>query len=247
MLEKDNKEKSSFEEHPTKQTIRTARIKMLVTLAMLSAMSLILATFVRIPIFPAAPFLNLDPKDVLIVIGGFIYGPLSAMAMSIVIAALEMPISGTGPYGAIMNALSSCVFACSAALIYKKWRTISGAAIGLAVGVAVTVPVMLLWNYLIVPLYMFPPDKVAEGRMFVQGMLLPVFMPFNLIKYGINSALALLLYKRVKFALTAARVLPESDFISEQSKKINLTVLLISLLIILICIFFIIALRMSWL
>ena len=53
------------------------------------------------------------------------------------------------------------------------------------------VSAMLLWNYLITPLYMgYPREAVAE-------LLLPAFLPFNLLKSGLNSGITFLLYKRL--------------------------------------------------
>ena len=54
---------------------------------------------------------------------------------------------------------------------------------------------MLLWNWLITPLYM------GVSRDAVQGMLIPVFLPFNLLKAGLNSAFILGLYKPLVTAL----------------------------------------------
>ena len=50
------------------------------------------------------------------------------------------------------------------------------------------VGVMLLWNYLITPLYM-----VGTTRSMVAAMLPTVFLPFNLVKGGLNMALILLI------------------------------------------------------
>ena len=70
-----------------------------------------------------------------------------------------------------MNILSTCAFACTASAIYRKKRTLAGAVAGLAAGCAVMVSAMLLWNYLITPLYMgYPREAVAE-------LLLPAFLP----------------------------------------------------------------------
>ena len=70
-----------------------------------------------------------------------------------------------------------------------------GAAAGLAAGVALMTGLMLLWNYFITPLYMgYPREAVA-------AMLLPVFLPFNLIKSALNAALTMLIYKPVSRAL----------------------------------------------
>ena len=59
---------------------------------------------------------------------------------------------------------------------------------------------MLLWNYIITPFYMGVP------RATVAGMLMTVFLPFNLIKGGINAGLTLLLYKPVVNALRKAHL-----------------------------------------
>ena len=124
--------------------MRSKNTRKLVTLAILSAIAYVVMVLIKIPV---VLFLSYEPKDVIIAIGGFLYGPLSAMFMSIVVAFVEMvTVSTTCFYGAIMNILSSCTFACTAAFVYKKWRTLPGAAAGLAGGIVITVPVMLLWN-----------------------------------------------------------------------------------------------------
>ena len=150
-------------------------------------------------------FLDFDFKDVVICISGFIYGPLSAAIISIVVAVVEMvTISHTGPIGLLMNILATCSFCCTATFIYKKLHTMKGAILGLAVGVVSLVVVMLLWNYLITPIYQGVPRDV------VVSMLPTVFFPFNLAKGGMNMAATLLLYKPVVTALRKAHLAPES-------------------------------------
>jgi riboflavin transporter FmnP len=167
--------------------------KKLVLLAMLSAVSYLIVSLIRIPV---VMFLNYEPKDVIITIGGFLMGPMASFIISLVVSLLEMvTISQTGPVGALMNLLSTCSFACAAAFVYKKRRTLSGAVLGLVCGTVAMVAVMLLWNWLITPLYM------GVTREAVQGMLVPVFLPFNLLKAGLNSAFVLLLYKPLVTAL----------------------------------------------
>ena len=150
-------------------------------------------------------FLQLDLKDTIICIGGFIYGPLSAAIISIVVAVIEMfTYSDTGPIGCLMNIIATASFCCTASFVYKKVHTRKGAIIGLTAGVVVLVVVMLLWNYLITPIYQKVPRDV------VAAMLPTVFFPFNLVKGGLNMAIILLLYKPVVTALRKARLAPES-------------------------------------
>lgn len=168
--------------------------KKMVLLAMIAAIAFLLVALIRIPV---VLFLSYEPKDVMITIGGFLLGPMASFVVSLVVALIEMvTISTTGPIGAIMNLLSSACFSCTAAYIYKKKRTLNGAVFGLAAGSVAMIGVMLLWNYLITPLYM-----TGTSRSDVATMLIPVFLPFNALKAGFNTALTLLLYKPLVGAL----------------------------------------------
>lgn len=143
-----------------------------------------------------AGFLSYEPKDTVIVISGFIFGPMSCLIISLLTSFIEMiSISSTGLYGFLMNVLSTCAFTVPAAWCYKKYHTQRGAVAGLALGVALMVLCMVLWNYIITPFYMGLPRET------VAGMLATVFLPFNLIKGGVNAGLALLLYKPIVSAL----------------------------------------------
>ncbi len=170
-------------------------------------------------------FLQMDLKDTVICIGAFLFGPLSAAVISIVVAVVEMfTVSDTGPIGCIMNVLATCAFCCTAAFVYKKFHTRKGAVIGLALGTVCLTVVMLLWNYLITPIYMG-----MDREEIVVPMLIPVFLPFNLVKGGLNMALILLLYKPVVTALRKARLVPESHAPVEGKGKLSAGFLLFSL------------------
>ena len=168
-------------------------IKKMVLLAMMAAVSYLIVAVVRIPV---VLFLKYEPKDVVITIGGFLLGPMASFIISALVSLLEMvTISETGPIGCLMNLLSTCTFACTAALIYKKQHSLKGAVLGLISGSVFMVVIMLLWNWLITPLYL------GVARSAVEAMLLPAFLPFNLLKAGLNSALTLFLYKPLTSAL----------------------------------------------
>ena len=167
--------------------------KKLALVAMLAAVAYLIVSLIRIPV---VLFLSYEPKDVVITIGGFLLGPMASFIISLVVSLLEMvTISQTGPIGGLMNLLSTCSFACTAAFVYKKRHTLGGAIAGLALGTAAMAVVMILWNWLITPLYM------GVSREAVEGMLLTVFLPFNLLKAGFNSAFVLCLYKPLVGAL----------------------------------------------
>ena len=101
--------------------------KKLVSMAMLCALAYLVMLVGRIPI---VLFLKYDPKDIVIAIGGFLYGPVSAFVISVVVALVELPISETGIIGCIMNLVSSAAFACTAAYFYSRKRTLNGPVAG---------------------------------------------------------------------------------------------------------------------
>lgn len=161
-------------------------------------------------------FLQMDLKDTVICIGGFIFGPVASAVISLVVALVEMfSVSDTGPIGMVMNVLATCSFCCTAAFVYKKMHTKKGAVLGLFLGVAALTVVMLLWNYLITPLYM------GVERDVVKDMLVPIILPFNLVKGGLNMALILVLYKPVVTALRQARLVPESQAVFQKTGKVS--------------------------
>ena len=189
----------------TANTRKKVDVRKLVILAMLTAVAYVVMLLSKF--MPSVNgFLDFDFKDVVICIGGFIYGPVSAAAMSLVVSFIEMvTVSHTGIWGFLMNFIATASFCCTACYIYKKHHTMKGAVIGLATGVVVLVVVMLLWNYLITPIYQgYPRDVIAK-------MLLPVFLPFNAVKGGMNLAATLLLYKPVVTALRKAKLIPASE------------------------------------
>ena len=148
-----------------------------------------------------AGFLSYEPKDAVIAIAGFIFGPLTCVLVSVLTSLIEMlTISSTGPYGFLMNVVSTCAFTVPAALLYRRFHSQKGAIGGLALGVAVLAVTMVAWNYIITPFYM------GVDRSVVAGMLATVFLPFNLVKGGLNAALTLLLYKPVVTALRKAKL-----------------------------------------
>lgn len=198
-------------------------VKSLTSLAMLTALAYIVMIMSK-ALPQVSGFLQLDLKDTIICVGGFLFGPMAAAISSIVVATIEMfTYSDTGIIGCIMNMISTCAFCCTASYVYKRIHTKKGAVIALSCGVVVLTAVMLLWNYLITPIYM----KI--DRDVVAAMLPTVFLPFNLVKGGLNMAITLLLYKPVVTALRKAHLVPESKGTAQSGSKFSAGFLLFSL------------------
>ncbi len=195
--------------------------KVMVSLAMLTGIAYIVMLASKL--MPSVyGFLDFDFKDVIICIGGFTFGPMAAAIIAIMVAFIEMiTISSTGFWGFLMNALATCAFCCTASFLYKKLHTKKGAVLGLTCGLVALVAVMLLWNYLITPIYQGMPREA------IVDLLVPVFLPFNLAKGGMNMAATLLIYPPVVAALRGAGVVPPSQ--SGQAKKISAGFVLFSL------------------
>ena len=134
--------------------------KKMAILAMMAALAYVVMLVGRVPI---VLWLKYDPKDVVIAIAAFIYGPMAGVGISIVDSLIEMlTASDTGIWGFIMNVLSTCSLVVPAALIYHRHHTIKGAVLGLIVGSVLCVAAMLLWNWLVTPFYMGQPREAVE-------------------------------------------------------------------------------------
>lgn len=202
----------------------TKSTKKIVLAALFSALAFVVAALsnvipVSLVYIPAVSWLHYDGKDVIIALSGFILGPQYAVAISLISALLELTISQTGPIGALMNFLSSAAFACTAAFIYKYKKSIAGAVIGLLSASVVTTAFMLGWNYLMVPLY--TPNISRE---FVKSLLLPGFLPFNLLKSLINSGITLVVYKPLISTLRSIKLVESENHSSIRSLIISLSV-----------------------
>ena len=109
-----------------------SKTKRITVIGMLCAITYVTMVVGRIPIIL---FLKYDPSDVIVTLGGFIWGPMTSCIVSVIVATLEMiTVSDTGILGCIMNIVQTLSFACTASVIYKKKHTLSGAVIGLASG-----------------------------------------------------------------------------------------------------------------
>ncbi len=183
--------------------------KKYIGIAIFSALAFVVALVCNV-IPPVAGFLSLDCKDAVIAIASFVYGPISAVLISLIAALIEfLTFSTTGWYGLVMNFASSAVFSLTAALIYKKIRNINGALIAFFAATTATTGVMLLLNRFVTPIYLFDYLRVMPenaAREYVISILPTILLPFNFAKSLLNSSLAMLLYKPLSVALKKAGI-----------------------------------------
>ncbi len=169
----------------------------LVHMGMLTGLSLLLVYFIHFPIFPSASFLEYDMADVPILIGTFLYGPLSGLLLTGAVSVLQWLLISpqSGFIGCLMHFIATGSFVLTAGFIYRALRTRKGAIAGLIFGALSMVLMMIPLNLIFTVRFMGVPKQA------VVNMLLPVIIPFNAIKAGANGALTLVLYK------TMARIL----------------------------------------
>lgn len=166
--------------------------KKLTMMAMFTAIGAVLITAVHFPLFPSAAFLQYDPADVPILICGFAYGPVAGIIVTILASFIQaFFLGGDGIYGFLMHVIATSALTLVASSIYRTNHTRKGAVIGLTAGTLAMGVVMMIANHFITPAFMGAPTEMVDS------MLLPVILPFNLLKAGINSVITFLVYKTV--------------------------------------------------
>ena len=162
-------------------------------LALLTALAYVV-TFLEFPIFPAAPFLQLDFSNVFVLLGGFLYGPLASVIVSLLKECLSLLDSGTGGIGELANFLINFAFYIVPTLVYRYRKGLKWVIPMLAVGVVLQIGAGLLVNrYINFPLYMGAGAAASFAALWWYIIL------FNLIKGVAVSAVTVLLYKRISW------------------------------------------------
>ena len=177
------------------------KTRRLTAMAMLVAVSVILLYLVHFPIFPAAAFLEYDPADIPILIGTFLFGPGAGLALTVAASIIQgLTVSaGSGPIGIIMHILSTGSMVLVAGSIYRRKHTRKGAAIALVAGVVTMTAAMSICNLIFTPIFMGAPLEA------VLSMLVPIIIPFNLIKSGANSIITFIIYKSISRLVTGEK------------------------------------------
>ena len=172
--------------------VTTDNTKKIARLAMLTALSVVLVAAFHFPIFPAAPYLEYDPADIPVLLAGLMYGPVAGIAVAACASVIQgLTVSAaSGVTGIVMHFLATGSLVLVSSLIAKK----SGGRktlLGLALGSLTMVAVMCGWNLVFTPMFTgMPVSEVAK-------MLVPVIIPFNAIKAGVNSLLAYIVYRAI--------------------------------------------------
>lgn len=184
--------------------------QMLCFIGLFGALSTVLMLF-KIPLFFSPSFMKLDVAELPAIIGSFMFGPLAGFCIVVVKLALNLMINGTDSMyvGELSNLLLSSIYVLTASLLYKRKKTKKTAAVSLAVGVVSTSVIALFSNtFFIFPAYAvvygLSMDKIVGMASAVNPLVHDTFtmmifsvLPFNLVKYGVVSAITFLVYKKL--------------------------------------------------
>ncbi|MEE1225098.1 MAG: ECF transporter S component [Clostridia bacterium] len=162
-------------------------VRKMVLMGMLCAISIVLVSALRLP-FPAAPFLEYDPADIPIIIGTFLMGPVCGLIITVIVSILQGIIfsSSSGIIGIIMHIFATGFYVIAIGLV-SKIKIRQSRIVAVIIGTLVMTAAMVVWNMIFTPIFMNQPFEV------VKGMILPIIVPFNLMKAGINGVLALII------------------------------------------------------
>ena len=166
----------------------------LVTIALLCAISVLLS-FVEFPLLPGVTWLKYDASAMPALVCGFAFGPAAGLACGIV-SCIAHGILMADFTGALMNIMVIVGIVAPSAIVYQRNRTFKGAAIGLALGVLGAIVMAVLGNLLLTPAWLGVPFDA------VVAMIVPVLIPFNLLKGLVNAVLTVVVYKAVSNMIT---------------------------------------------
>ena len=186
-------------------------LRKLTACAMLCALAVVLVYLIHFPLLPAAMFLEYDPADVPIFFASVCFGPWWGLAMTAVVSVVQgLTVSAqSGIIGIVMHFVATGSFALISGLVCGRLRikqdaprpSLKRILISFVAGVLTMTAVMAGMNLLLTPIFMQTPVKA------VLEMLVPIIIPFNLLKAGINAAVAFLLYTALRRPLEKATLI----------------------------------------
>ena len=179
---------------PTKETMgrnKWDRSKTLyiTTLGVLAALSIAMMYMMQIPLMPAAPYLLYDMADIPILIATLFMGPLAGIILTVVVSFIQgVTINASGSIiGVVMHIVATGAFVLTTGLLRKVWTKRS--ALPIIFGALAMTIIMIPLNLILTPLYTgMSVQEVAE-------MIVPIVIPFNFMKAGINGLLTFVIYQ----------------------------------------------------
>lgn len=198
--------------YETSHVSNTKKIKKMTMIAILAGLSVALYYFPKfnVPFLPS--FLDFHFSNVPILIGGFLFGPVSGSLIVVVRFLAKLPATSTAGIGEIMDLIIGVLTVLVSSIFYHRHKSKKAAVVGLASSVVVWTLVATLINWLFVLefyiqfyfggdislllnlLDMIPGISVDN---YMGPYLLYAIIPFNLVLSTLVSVITFILYKRI--------------------------------------------------
>lgn len=214
---------SDLLQQPIKLVDRQEKTLRLAQMAILVAISSLLV-FVSFPLLPGAPFLEYDMADVPILYAAFTFGAPAGLLVLTLAAFIQAFLMGhNGWIGFLMHMVSSGMLILVARAICSRPKARRRRMIpALIIGSLCVTAIMIPLNFIFIPMLMMNVPLAESFGLFisglsgnidpaaysevavtaynmVKGMVLAAIVPFNLIKYLLNSLIFYLLYRAVPY------------------------------------------------
>lgn len=187
---------------------RKATIRRITVTAILTAMAFILM-YLEVPLPFMPPFLKFDFSEIPVLVGAFALGPGWGIVIELLKNLIHLPFSHTMGIGELSNFITGSLFVGVSGLVYLKLHTRKGAAVAMAVGtIALAVIAVPINAYITLPLYGTVMNFSMEAILGASAKVNPLikdkttllfvaFVPFNLFKGIVVSAITFFVYKPV--------------------------------------------------
>lgn len=192
--------------------MQTQRTQKIVGIGVLSAVATVLM-FIEFPLPGFPPFLKLDISNLPVLIGVFIYGPISGVCIALVKNLIHLFNTSSMGVGELADFLVVASFALTSGFIYKKKKTRKIAVIATISGIVVSTLVACVTNYyILLPFYSFaygmPIEQIVSVTPLIHSTweyILYAVVPFNLIKGTLVGGVTLAVYKKISFRIKGAK------------------------------------------
>ena len=157
--------------------------------ALFTALSVVSILLFRIPLIPAAPFLEYDMADVIVLLCTLLIGVVPGTVSLLIVCLIQaFFMGGNGIIGFLMHFVASEAMVLLFGLICRKRKTAGRLALAAVFAILAMTLLMIPLNLVFTGIFMGTPIKE------VAALLVPAIIPFNLLKAAINSVAAVLLY-----------------------------------------------------
>ena len=187
---------------------RRPLIVRITTTAIFTALAVALM-FLEVPLPLMPPFLKFDFSEIPVLVGTFALGPVYGIIIELLKNLIHLPWTGTMAIGEMSNFITGSIFVGTAGFIYTRKRTRKGAVISMIIATlalaVIAVPVNAFIN---LPLYAsvlgMSMESILGWTQTVNPaidselkLLLLGFVPFNLFKGIVVSAITFCVYKPI--------------------------------------------------